>query len=79
AGAGRASEEEPPRGPQPARGAPAPDGGPTSPTNNQPHPYRLALLSIAVLRDIPAACNRSTADHLISSHQLLFAAPARGG
>ncbi len=32
-----------------------------------------ALLRIAVLRDIPTACNRATADHLISSAHRLFA------
>lgn len=38
------------------------------PLEPQPHdPDVRALLRIAVLRDIPTACNRSTADHLISS------------
>jgi methylglyoxal synthase len=47
------------------------------PLTAQPHePDVKALLRIAVLRDIPTACNRSTADHLISSQNLL-AAPRR--
>jgi methylglyoxal synthase len=50
------------------------------PLTAQPHePDVKALLRIAVLRDIPTACNRSTADHLLSSYHLLFArAPAAG-
>jgi methylglyoxal synthase len=44
------------------------------PLTAQPHePDVKALLRIAVLRDIPTASNRATADHLISSHHLLFA------
>lgn len=52
------------------------------PLTAQPHePDVKALLRIAVLRDIPTACNRGTADHLISSHHLLFSrsSGARGG
>lgn len=44
------------------------------PLTAQPHePDVQALLRVAVLRDIPTACNRTTADHLISAHHLLFA------
>jgi methylglyoxal synthase len=44
------------------------------PLTAQPHePDVKALLRIAVLRDIPTASNRATADHLITSHHLLFA------
>ena len=44
------------------------------PLTAQPHePDVKALLRVAVLKDIPTACNRSTADHLISSHHLLGA------
>jgi methylglyoxal synthase len=47
------------------------------PLTAQPHePDVKALLRIAVLRDIPTACNRTTADHLIASHHLLFARAA---
>lgn len=43
------------------------------PLTAQPHePDVRALLRVAVLRDIPTACNRATADHLISSAHLLF-------
>ncbi len=43
------------------------------PLTAQPHePDVKALLRIAVLRDIPTACNRATADHLMSSAHLLF-------
>lgn len=43
------------------------------PLEPQPHdPDVKALLRICVLRDLPTACNRATADHLISSP--LFAA-----
>ena len=45
------------------------------PLEPQPHdPDVRALLRITVLRDVPTACNRSTADFLISSP--LFASPA---
>lgn len=45
------------------------------PLEPQPHdPDVKALLRMAVLRDVPTACNRSTADFLISSP--LFASPA---
>jgi methylglyoxal synthase len=38
------------------------------PLEPQPHdPDVKALLRICVLRDLPTACNRATADHLISS------------
>jgi methylglyoxal synthase len=47
------------------------------PLTAQPHePDVKALLRIAVLRDIPTASNRATADHLISSHHMLFARSA---
>jgi methylglyoxal synthase len=50
------------------------------PLTAQPHePDVKALLRIAVLRDIPTASNRATADHLITSHHLLFARPAAFG
>ena len=50
------------------------------PLTAQPHePDVQALLRIAVLRDIPTASNRATADHLISSHHLLFAGPTASG
>ncbi|HYO18685.1 MAG TPA: methylglyoxal synthase [Dermatophilaceae bacterium] len=50
------------------------------PLTAQPHePDVKALLRIAVLRDIPTACNRGTADHLISSHHLLFARSSGAG
>ena len=50
------------------------------PLTAQPHePDVKALLRIAVLRDIPTANNRATADHLITSHHLLFARPAAFG
>ena len=50
------------------------------PLTAQPHePDVKALLRIAVLRDIPTACNRATADHLISSQHLLFARSAGAG
>lgn len=42
------------------------------PLTAQPHePDVKALLRIAVLRNIPTACNRATADHLITSSHLL--------
>jgi methylglyoxal synthase len=42
------------------------------PLTAAPHePDVKALLRIAVLRDLPTASNRSTADHLIASHHLL--------
>jgi methylglyoxal synthase len=45
------------------------------PLEPQPHdPDVKALLRICVLRDLPTACNRATADHLISSP--LFSARA---
>jgi methylglyoxal synthase len=45
------------------------------PLTSQPHDVDVkALLRLAVLHDVPIACNRSTADHLISSP--LFAKPA---
>lgn len=48
------------------------------PLTAQPHePDVKALLRIAVLRDIPTASNRATANHLISSAHLLFPS-ARG-
>ena len=38
------------------------------PLSSQPHDVDVkALLRIAVLEDIPIACNRATADHIISS------------
>lgn len=38
------------------------------PLSSQPHDVDVkALLRIAVLEDVPIACNRSTADHIISS------------
>jgi methylglyoxal synthase len=50
------------------------------PLTAQPHePDVKALLRIAVLRDIPTASNRATADHLITSHHLLFARSAGFG
>jgi methylglyoxal synthase len=50
------------------------------PLTAQPHePDVKALLRIAVLRDIPTASNRATADHLISTHHLLFARSAEAG
>jgi methylglyoxal synthase len=50
------------------------------PLTAQPHePDVKALLRIAVLRDIPTACNRTTADHLLASHHLLFAAGPGAG
>jgi methylglyoxal synthase len=50
------------------------------PLTAQPHePDVRALLRVAVLRDIPTACNASTADHLISAHHLLFARSAGTG
>ena len=50
------------------------------PLTAQPHePDVKALLRIAVLRDIPTASNRATADHLITSHHLLFARSAAFG
>jgi methylglyoxal synthase len=50
------------------------------PLTAEPHePDVKALLRIAVLRDIPTASNRATADHLISSHHLLFARSAAFG
>jgi methylglyoxal synthase len=45
------------------------------PLTSQPHDVDVkALLRLAVLHDVPIACNRSTADYLISSP--LFAVPA---
>jgi methylglyoxal synthase len=42
------------------------------PLTAAPHePDVKALLRIAVLKDLPTASNRSTADHLIASHHLL--------
>lgn len=58
------------------------------PLTAQPHePDVKALLRIAVLRDIPTASNRATANHLIASSHLLFTSapggrrsePARAG
>lgn len=44
------------------------------PLTAQPHePDVKALLRVAVLRDIPTACNRSTANHLMAAHHLLGA------
>jgi methylglyoxal synthase len=44
------------------------------PLTPQPHDVDVkALLRLAVLHDVPIACNRSSADYLISSP--LFAAP----
>ncbi|GAC1344488.1 MAG: methylglyoxal synthase [Myxococcales bacterium] len=44
------------------------------PLTSQPHDVDVkALLRLAVLHDVPIACNRSTADYLISSP--LFAVP----
>jgi len=46
------------------------------PLTPQPHDVDVkALLRLAVLHDVPIACNRSTADHLISSP--LFVQPER--
>lgn len=43
------------------------------PLTAQPHePDVKALLRIAVLRDIPTASNRATANHLIAAEHLLF-------
>ena len=45
-----------------------------------PHePDVKSLLRISLLRDIPTACNRRTADHLLSSHHLLFARSSGAG
>lgn len=50
------------------------------PLTAQPHePDVKALLRIAVLRDIPTASNRATANHLISSGHLLFPSAREGG